>query len=300
MNEFYSIATIAGSLENPLQLDNLGNQKVLAIVGKSRRNSDFWGGDSDYGYERNNRSQTFYASTTPEDYDQQFVSRIANTKPPYEIGNFIDYHFNFYVSNRKGDPKKYYQHLKYVILPILEKRKNTKVYCELVTEWLTKQESQLSNRMSGHNLEPKVNDDEYFPLELLNNTRQYLVSIATQAVGCYKHRLYDACFIMSRKLLEALLLELFERHKLSDKIKDKQTGNFFYLSMLIDSFKSETTWNVSRNTKTSLPNLKKMGDLRTHNRRYIARKGDVDELKNDFRVVLEELVHLIDFPTWKR
>jgi anaerobic glycerol-3-phosphate dehydrogenase len=72
-----------------------------------------------------------------------------------------------------------------------------------------------------------------------------------------------------------------------------------YLSDLIDIFKAEPAWNIGRNAKNSLPNLKKMGDLSAHNRRFIARKVDVDKLKDDLRIVLEEVLHIVDYPNWK-
>jgi hypothetical protein len=140
--------------------------------------------------------------------------------------------------------------------------------------------------------------NNYFPLELFSNTRGYLETIASQAAGCYDQGLYDACSVMTRKLLEVLIIEAFERHKMSAKIKNSG-GNFFYLSDLIDIFKAETAWNIGRNAKNSMPNLKKMGDLSAHNRRYIARQTDVDKLKDDLRIVLEELIHIIDYPNWK-
>lgn len=143
-----------------------------------------------------------------------------------------------------------------------------------------------------------IPSNSYFPLELLDNTRGYLISIAQQAASCYDQGLYDACSVMTRKLLEVLIIEAFERHNISEKLKNS-VGNFFYLSDLIEKFIAETKWNIGRNAKNSLPGLKKMGDLSAHNRRYIARKNDLDKLKDDLRIVLEELIHLIDYPTWK-
>lgn len=140
--------------------------------------------------------------------------------------------------------------------------------------------------------------NDYFPIELFNNTRGYLVTIASQAASCYDNSLFDACSVITRKLLEVLIIEAFERYKIESKIKNS-SGNFLYLSDLIDAFKADTTWNIGRNVKDSLPKLKKMGDLSAHNRRYIAKKPDVDKLKDDLRIVLEELVHLIDYPNWK-
>lgn len=146
----------------------------------------------------------------------------------------------------------------------------------------------------------KINPtNNYFPLELFKNTRGYLEIISTQAAGCYDQGLYDACSVMTRKLLEILIIEAFERHNISEKIKNTG-GNFFFLSDLIDIFNAETVWNIGRNAKSSMPNLKKMGDLSAHNRRYIARKGDIDKLKDDLRIVLEELIHIIDYSNWGR
>lgn len=140
--------------------------------------------------------------------------------------------------------------------------------------------------------------NNYFPFELFDNTRGYLTTIAQQAAACYDQGLYDACSVMTRKLLEVLIIEAFERHNISNKLKNS-SDNFYYLSDLIEIFKTETTWNIGRNAKNSLPSLKKMGDLSAHNRRYIARKIDLDKLKDDLRIVLEELIHIIDYPNWK-
>lgn len=108
----------------------------------------------------------------------------------------------------------------------------------------------------------------------------------------------DACSVMTRKLLELLIIEAFERYRISAKIKNT-SGNFLYLSDLIDAFTNETVWNISRNAKSSLPSLKKMGDLSAHNRRYVTRQTDMNKIKVDLRIVLEELIHIIDYTNWK-
>ena len=143
-----------------------------------------------------------------------------------------------------------------------------------------------------------VPTDSYFPTSLFENTRGYLQKIATQAAKCYDLGLYDACAVMTRKLLEVLIIETFERHKISDNIK-AANGHFYYLSDLIDKLLSEKTWNIGRNAKISIPSLKKMGDQSAHNRRYFVQETEINKLKDDLRTVLEELIHLIDYPTWK-
>jgi hypothetical protein len=138
-----------------------------------------------------------------------------------------------------------------------------------------------------------------FPLEIFKDTRGYLESIASQAITGYDYGLFDASSVMIRKLLETLIIESFERKKLEDKIKNGQ-GFYFYLSDLITELINEKdTFTISRNTLQSLPKLKKLGDMSAHNRRYVAKKSDIENVKDELRTTLEELVHIIDYKNWR-
>lgn len=139
----------------------------------------------------------------------------------------------------------------------------------------------------------------YFPLSIFDNTRTHLVKIAIQACKSYDNEIFDGCAVLTRKLLEILIIETFERYGIEDRIKDKN-GYFYYLSDLIDRLLSESKWTIGRNAKQAIPSLKKMGDQSAHNRRYFAQRSDIEKIKDDLRVVLDELVHLIDYPTWNK
>ena len=141
--------------------------------------------------------------------------------------------------------------------------------------------------------------EEYFPIQLLDNTRGYLAITGNQCNSCFNYGLNDACLVILRKLIETLIIECFERHRIETKIKNHQ-GHYFFLSDLIDLFTNETTWTTSRNTISSLPNIKKLGDLSAHNRRFNAKRHDLEKIQGDVRIVIEELVHLIDYPTWTK
>ncbi len=141
-------------------------------------------------------------------------------------------------------------------------------------------------------VQPTYNpSDDLFPLDLVRGTRGYIESVAEQACGSYDQGWYDASAVMSRRLLETLIIETFEAYKIEPKIKNSD-GTFYYLSGLIPSLLSEPTWSVGRNARKSLPKLKDLGDQSAHNRRYLARKNDIDILKRDLRITIEELVHL--------
>lgn len=160
---------------------------------------------------------------------------------------------------------------------------------------LLKEEKETIEQASQQN--QKV--EQYFPIELLDNTRGYLTTTGNQCNSCFNYGLNDACLVMLRKLIETLIIECFERHRIEAKIKNHQ-GHYFFLSDLIDLFAKETAWTTSRNTLSSLPNIKKLGDLSAHNRRFNAKRQDLEKIQTEVRIVIEELVHLIDYPTWTK
>lgn len=129
------------------------------------------------------------------------------------------------------------------------------------------------------------------PVALVRGTRGYIERVVNQANGTYLNGWYDACAVMLRRFLETLIIETFEAHAISAKIKNAN-GDFFYLSDLIDLTLAETSWNIGRNAKRAMPKLKDIGDKSAHNRRFNALKEDVERLRDDVRVVAEELIIL--------
>lgn len=129
------------------------------------------------------------------------------------------------------------------------------------------------------------------PRVLFRKTRGYLERIANQANGSYSQGWYDASAVMIRRLLETLIIEAFEKHGISDEIKNSD-GDFLFLRDLISKTAGCKSWTLSRNTRKALPKLKDIGDKSAHSRRFNAVRADIDEIKSDLRVVAEELLSL--------
>lgn len=66
------------------------------------------------------------------------------------------------------------------------------------------------------------------PRSLVRGTRGYIEKIANQANGCYENGWYDACAVLTRRLIETLIIEAHEKHGVAHKIKNTQ-GDFLYL-----------------------------------------------------------------------
>lgn len=161
----------------------------------------------------------------------------------------------------------------------------------------------LLSREYENQIKEKVNEtievtptNSLFPFTLLENTRGFIENIGKQAVIAYDHGLFDASMVMLRKLIEILVIELFEKRGIESEIKNSN-DDYLYLSDLITKLLSNhsTHWNLSRNLRNGIGGIKRYGDLSAHNRRYLARKSDVDNIKDEVRIIIEELLILIDF-----
>jgi len=133
--------------------------------------------------------------------------------------------------------------------------------------------------------------DTFFPPSILAQAKRgYISSIGRQMNACYAGGWRDACAVMMRRLLEIGIIEAFEKKGVADKIKDAQ-GNYYQLSLLVDLALAEPTFTLSRNTKKALPKLRDAGHLSAHGRYFLAAAEDLEKLRKDCRVVLEEFLH---------
>ena len=142
------------------------------------------------------------------------------------------------------------------------------------------------------NTAPSSTEDVIY-MSMVKSTRGYIVRIAHQANGCYAGGWYDACAVMIRRLVETLIIEVFEHHKIEAKIKDPQ-GNYFFLRDLVDALLAETSWTLGRNVRSVLPKLKELGDKAAHNRRWNAHREDIDKVIPHLRDAAQELIALAD------
>jgi len=139
---------------------------------------------------------------------------------------------------------------------------------------------------------PRPSDgDVVIPPSLAEGTREYIERIIDQINGSYASGWYDACAVMIRRLIETLIIEAFEARSIQSKIKDSD-GNYLYLKELIPKALAEPAWDLGRNVKKVLPQLKYMGDQSAHSRRFIAQRDDIDRVISGIRAVTQEFVDI--------
>ncbi len=129
------------------------------------------------------------------------------------------------------------------------------------------------------------------PVDFVKGTRAYLEQLVRQINGAYDYAWYDCCAVLTRRLMESLIIEVFVSKNMVADIKDKN-GFFLPLESLISKIRNHTQIHLGRNTHISMDKIKKLGDTAAHDRTYITQPQDINDLKTDIRKTINELLVL--------
>jgi len=64
------------------------------------------------------------------------------------------------------------------------------------------------------------------------------------------------------------------------------------LNGLISHLERDNNIHLGCNASKGLKDFKQLGDLSAHNRRFNASKNDIDRVRDELRVAVEELLHI--------
>ncbi len=132
--------------------------------------------------------------------------------------------------------------------------------------------------------------DSLLPQAFVAGTRPYLEQLVLQINAAYDHGLYDASAVIARRLMESLIIELYVSQKRHAEIQ--HAGNFLGLEALINHMLTDASVAKSSNLRRTAPKVKALGDTAAHDRTYITRKSDIDDLKLDYSRLISELLRL--------
>ena len=118
--------------------------------------------------------------------------------------------------------------------------------------------------------------------------RQYLDRLVKQINHTYANNCYDACAVLLRRLFEVLLIMAYQHLGIDNEIKDRAGNGYLMLEGIVNNAKTNDTLKMSR-IKNEFDTFRKVGNFSAHNITYTAGKKDIDDIKLDYRVMLEEL-----------
>jgi hypothetical protein len=136
-------------------------------------------------------------------------------------------------------------------------------------------------------------DTEFVPLEIVNGTRGYVVNVARQVNGSFQIECFDACGVMIRRLIETLIVEVFEKKGLEKEIKDA-SGNYLMFTDLVNKLISTAGTPVGRTTRKELPTIAIVLNNCAHNRTFNISKPQLVNYQAAIVITVQELIGLWD------
>ena len=91
-----------------------------------------------------------------------------------------------------------------------------------------------------------------------------------------------------RRLFEVLLVLSYQNLGIDDEIKDASGNGYLMLEGTVNNAKNNRTLKLSR-IKKEFDTFRMVGNFSAHNITYTAGKKDIDDIKLNYRVMLEEL-----------
>ena len=126
------------------------------------------------------------------------------------------------------------------------------------------------------------------PNEWVAATRAYLEKLVYQINGCYDYGFYDACAVLSRRLMESLIIEIYVQDGRHHEIQ--KDGIFLPLEKLIAHVRVDKTLSLGRNTPKTMVEVKQLGDTAAHDRVYVTDMQDIDDVRPRYRRMIQDLL----------
>jgi len=137
-------------------------------------------------------------------------------------------------------------------------------------------------------LRPRPTSESVLPLAAVSERRPHLRRLVEEINGTYDAQFYNSCAVMARRLLESLLIEMYIHRGLEAQIKDA-LGRFIPLEQLIGRVQAGNPFNLGRNSPKAMSDVKELGDIAAHDRAYQVKELDLNDIKQRYRRLIEEL-----------
>ena len=149
--------------------------------------------------------------------------------------------------------------------------------------------TKLEQKFSSYaGIQKTVANEDILQIESSTGGRKYLISLVKQINGTYAYGHYDAAAVLMRRMMETHIISSFEARSLENKVRDSD-GSFCMLKDLINQAKNPANLKLSRGMGDIMDAIKDLGDTAAHNRLYITKKSDIDNVQSKFRRLIEEL-----------
>lgn len=142
-----------------------------------------------------------------------------------------------------------------------------------------------------------TSDDVFLNPEIFDQQQDYIRRLVPQINGSYERQWFEACAMVVRRVVETLLITLYDKKGWRNELTDPN-GDLFGLKKIIKVVSADTRLGLDKKTLTGLTeiltDLKNLGDTAAHDFRVKMRKQDLDAVRKPLRFTCERLVFKIE------
>lgn len=175
--------------------------------------------------------------------------------------------------------------LKTEVIRVCNSSWNWSQWSETMERWITDIEKWSSNDGSSISESGSV-----LPSVLFENTSHNLQTLCKQINASYEGNLFDCTAVMMRRLLEGLLVLVYQNNGIEEEITEK-SGWHYTLDKIIKNAVQNSTLALSAGTKRDMAIFKDIGNYSAHKIWYNTTKQDIEPHILKYRVIIEELMY---------
>ena len=118
----------------------------------------------------------------------------------------------------------------------------------------------------------------------------YIQSLSKQINASFENNIFDGCAVLMRRLEEVLLILSYEHLGISSSIREGN-GNYLMLEGIVRDAGGNSVLNLSRNSRKTIETVRELGNFSAHKVTYICKREYIEETKNAYRALIDELNH---------
>lgn len=134
-----------------------------------------------------------------------------------------------------------------------------------------------------------ITTNEVIDQNLFLGKRGFLDKLIKQINNCYSNNCFDACAVLMRRVFEIVLIIAYENNGIANEIKEN--GDYVMLERIVANAVQNKTLHISR-SRNEYDTIRNLGNFAAHKIHFNTRKSDIDNIKQTYRVCLEELYYI--------
>ncbi len=126
--------------------------------------------------------------------------------------------------------------------------------------------------------------------DIFKDCPPFIKHLEPQINGCWDRQWYEACALTIRRLLESLIIHVYEKRGWTGEIRGPD--GYLKLQKSVDKVCGDGRVGLGKKAKEGLVHLKQIGDIAAHDFRVRVRRSDLEQKRTELRLACERLIFI--------